>query len=659
MKNGIWIWENSEERNDEYADFRDTFTLADTHTPVSLRISADSNYAVFVNGALAAFGQYGDFPHCKVADTHDITSFCKAGENEVFITVWFMGVSSSCYQRGRPGLFFEITAGGEMLAVSGTHTACRLNPYYVPYREKIITGEIGLSFFHNAAGKETDFHPAALTGYAPELHERPILTLTLEELRPGTVVGGDGETKFILDLGGEEVGFLDLAFESDVEQTITVCFSEHLMDGEVRRFVGRRDFSVEYGAAVGKNAYMNPFRRLGCRYLSILAEQPIRLSHAGLRPTVYPVTEIPFDAGSPRRQKIYDTCVRTLRLCMHEHYEDGPWREQSLWAMDSRNQMLNGYYAFGEMRFVRASLWLFAQDRREDGFLPACAPCRDEPPIPSFGLHWYQAILEYTEYSKDISLVKEIWGKMCSVLDAYMQYFDYDRDLLPRMPDGKYWNFYEWAGSVMMGGKALAPYGDVDLLLNCLLLRVIDTMTYLSEKVGLPFAHAHLSAPLRAAIRKTFRRADGLYDTAENANHVSALGNALAILTGVATEEEAALICRVLTDTETELPIKKAVLDDTYVRTVEEAIGDATGVIPFVPATLSMSAFVYDALLKTDREKYKGFVLADIDETYGRMLDAGATTFWETIRGAEAFHQAGSLCHGWSTMAVYYYHTLL
>lgn len=37
---------------------------------------------------------------------------------------------------------------------------------------------------------------------------------------------------------------------------------------------------------------------------------------------------------------------------MHEHYEDYPWREQALYAFDSRNQALYGYYAFGNYDFA-------------------------------------------------------------------------------------------------------------------------------------------------------------------------------------------------------------------------------------------------------------------------------------------------------------------
>jgi hypothetical protein len=36
------------------------------------------------------------------------------------------------------------------------------------------------------------------------------------------------------------------------------------------------------------------------------------------------------------------------------------------------------------------------------------------------------------------------------------------------------------------------------------------------------------------------------------------------------------------------------------------------------------------------------------------MLSCGATTFWETILGAEDFNGAGSLCHGWSAIPVYW-----
>ena len=74
--------------------------------------------------------------------------------------------------------------------------------------------------------------------------------------------------------------------------------------------------------------------------------------------------------------------------------------------------------------------------------------------------------------------------------------------------------------------------------------------------------------------------------------------------------------------------------------------------------TLCMAGFVYDALLQTDKGLYTPWIFADIEQKYGYMLQRGATSFWETIHGEADFDGAGSLCHGWSAMPVYYYHIL-
>ena len=48
----------------------------------------------------------------------------------------------------------------------------------------------------------------------------------------------------------------------------------------------------------------------------------------------------------------------------------------------------------------------------------------------------------------------------------------------------------------------------------------------------------------------------------------------------------------------------------------------------------------------------------EVCDQYQKMLDAGTTSFWETEDGESAFDRAGSLCHAWSSMPVYYYHLL-
>ena len=73
--------------------------------------------------------------------------------------------------------------------------------------------------------------------------------------------------------------------------------------------------------------------------------------------------------------------------------------------------------------------------------------------------------------------------------------------------------------------------------------------------------------------------------------------------------------------------------------------------------SLSMNCYFYDALLSVDKS-YKDYIMKDIEEKYSYMLSCGATTFWETIEGAKAFSNAGSLCHGWSALPIYYFDVL-
>ena len=69
-----------------------------------------------------------------------------------------------------------------------------------------------------------------------------------------------------------------------------VVYGEHIVDGNVRYIIGPRDFSFKMRLRKGKNKYLNPFRRLGARYLEIKSESPVTVNEAAITPTMYPVT---------------------------------------------------------------------------------------------------------------------------------------------------------------------------------------------------------------------------------------------------------------------------------------------------------------------------------------------------------------------------------
>ena len=73
-----------------------------------------------------------------------------------------------------------------------------------------------------------------------------------------------------------------------------------------------------------------------------------------------------------------------------------------------------------------------------------------------------------------------------------------------------------------------------------------------------------------------------------------------------------------------------------------------------IPCTLSASIYEYDVLLQIG-DSYREYVRKEVESIWGKMLYAGATTFWETDLGHADFHNAGSLCHGWSAVPIYLY----
>ena len=70
--------------------------------------------------------------------------------------------------------------------------------------------------------------------------------------------------------------------------------------------------------------------------------------------------------------------------------------------------------------------------------------------------------------------------------------------------------------------------------------------------------------------------------------------------------------------------------------------------------TLSQSLYKFEALRLAGEESERA-MWKEMENTWSSMLDAGATSFWEVSEGWNAFGGAGSLCHGWPAVPVYFY----
>ena len=544
-----WIWNAPNTQNkDEYVEFYKSLQLTANEKTV-IRISCDGDYTLFINGKYVESNQYGDFEHYKIYDELDISAFLKDGKNDFAVLVWHSGYNSSRYIVGKPGLIYEVLQGETVCAVSDTDTLCRKSLAYKNGYEKIITYQLGYSFLYDATkedewilGGGENFVSSAIQDKSAVFFARPNKKLLLKDRKKATVLEQE-ENRILIDLGEETVGCPVVEFISEKEQTIRVGFGEHILDGHVRRIIGARDFSYEYVAKAGDNSYTNYMLRLGCRYLEIYSECPIQVQYIGLLPQVYPVKKKVVALENAIDQRIYDLCVNTLELCMMEHYVDCPWREQCLYVFDSRNQMLCGYYAFekGNAEYARSNLKLMSEDRRDDGLLSICYPCGVDLTSPSFSLYYFLAVREYLEHTGDIGFVKEIYPKLKGIIQSFIaNAFD---GLICKFEGKNHWNFYDWS-QYLSGKLHTAEEKTPDLMINALFIFALQNLREIDKRLNKEFAFTELLENCLARTKKAFfHQENGLFSLLENGNEYTVLGNSLAVLAGLASQEETVKIC--------------------------------------------------------------------------------------------------------------------
>ena len=608
------------------------------------------------------------------------------GVNRLSLLGYCQNEDSSTYRVGKAGLIFELAAGENVLAASGKETICCAITGYTSGAVEKYSDQLSYSFRYDATCCDGWMYedktavdgwcPAAIGEKSKTYFARPIQPLIigapvdtrvvaqgrfsapadesasgqriygaymqhvpLSELSAGSpampspdgiffhgVTSGDG-LYVVIDMGKERAGYFQIDIETAISCSIDVGFGEHLEDLRVRSAVGGRNFAFTYITKVGRSRFTHYMKRIAGRYLQLhIKSYDFRLFYAGILPAEYPLKEVDCPAGLDRlEQKIYAVSVDTLKLCMHEHYEDCPWREQALYAMDSRNQMLCGYYAFGEYDFPKANIRLLGYGLREDGLLELCAPARVPVTIPSFSLIWIVSLWEYCQHSGDVAFASEMMPTVTRILQTFAMHM-YD-GLVQNSDD--YWNFYEWSehmdGTVKRNGADAPLNAFYTMALNAArnlyvsMKQEQEAQRILSQMVALRSAY---TAAFWSDERQAFRLS-------------SAEG---------------------YTETYTELTQALTICANLYMVSAQKSnllqqISEGKFAIK---CTLSHCIFKYGALLQ--EPSYAQQVFDEIAAVWGRMLFTGATSFWETEKGAADFDCAGSLCHGWSAIPVYIYH---
>lgn len=708
-----WIWTCASKKEvNEYMEFRHEFVLSDTaDKDAKLYISADSDYTVWLNGCFIDCGQYDDYPDCKAYDSLRVGSVLKPGKNVLCVLVYYQGETSFQYIQGEPGLIYLLKSG-EVNIASGKQTFGRKSQTYKSGPAAKITMQLGFTFEYDArtgdnwtsceylmdnAWKEAQIREETGGEHQVGLYERPINKLVIGESAAARIVSqgvfiripdkdktvaqltqtdflsarttgevfngefinvlpseqgiklnpscfkSDGGMYLLIDLGREEAGLFELDIEAQSGAVVDIAYGEHLDDLRVRAAVGGRNFACRHTCRGGRQKFVHYFKRLAGRYVQLhisCVSEEMTLFYAGVKPCDYPVdVKGSFLCNDNLHNKIYEVAERTLKLCMHEHYEDCPWREQGLYSMDSRNQALCGYYCFGEYDFPQASFALLGEGLGDDGYLEICAPTKFTITIPSFSMAWIIEMADFYLFSGRLEPIRAAMPKIKKMLAAYLK--NMSEDLLITPKGERYWNFYEWAdgldGSGVDRNACQSEQISYDAPLNlffCMALEAAAQLAKACEDFDAAEEYTVSAKRIKIAFHTRFwdekLQVYCTYSDGRTKKHYAELTQALAI-SAKACDEDVAKVLR------------------------ECLAKEQNGL---VECTLSYLLYKYNALME-EPARYAQIVFDEIAENWGHMLYNKATTFWETIKGADDFEKAGSLCHGWSAIPIYFYHSYI
>ena len=677
-----WLWpEELGRATNVVVEFCRRFS-AGTEVPVKLAIAADTVYRATLNGRMIYCGRFPDTPPQRFYDVIPAGSVRK-GENELKVELYVQGIDSFQHIPGDPGLMFALFGEGVSVASDARtmwRRSCRHRSDGVPR----VTTQLGFSFEHDAAAKDAPWREAGERGsrrgetdfiLSPRPVPRPQILPAIEERIVGQgvldgspvpdepAVGMDAtsmvpvpESGFfeeggrsvraehfvtgfyvIVDLGREEAGFLTFDADTDEGVVVDIGHAEHMENGRIRVQIGKRNFAGRYRARDGRQEFCRWQQRIAGRFIQIHVRNVrtrFRLHRLTVRPVELPLAELPPPADlNALQRRIWDVSVRTLRLCMHEHYEDCPWREQALYGNDARNQMLCGYYAFGrDNRMPEHSIALLGRGLGDDGWLEMCMPAKISITIPSFTFCWVLSVDDNLRYRRDLDFTRAMLPTVRSILDRRLS--EIREDMLPCPVGSRYWQFYEWSAG-MSGGKVggrLENPGAVcfESPLNLLFVMALEAGARCDETAGdgnRAKAWREAAQRVRAAVRARFWNAEKGQFEMRLGDEVkpSELVQSLALLAGAVPPEERGRVAAKLS-----------------------ARSDWT------ETTLSQALYKYEALIAFGGEPAKA-VLPQMEGDWAAMLDKGATSFWEVREGAKAFRDAGSLCHGWSAVPVYIY----
>lgn len=315
--------------------------------------------------------------------------------------------------------------------------------------------------------------------------------------------------------------------------------------------------------------------------------------------------------------KIWEVGAYTMDLTTREFFLDGIKRDRWTWSGDAIQSYLMNYYLRFDTECVKRTI------RQLRGKDPVTAHINT---IMDYTFYWFKSILDYYQYTGDLTFISEMYPKMCTLMDYVLERTNSDGLVEGKADD---WIFVDWVDFPMHKRGVLAFeqilfYKALMTMHTCAtLLHQTDPYQQLAENV---------IGKTRQLLWNDDRQAwEHAIEEGEINHQITKFPNMFAILYDI--------------------------VDDATKRNIVDSVLENDKIDPIT--TPYMRFYELEALCMMGRQTQ---VLQEIRNYWGGMLREGATSFWEKYipseQGTEHLAMYGrpygkSLCHAWGASPVY------
>ncbi|MFV0564740.1 MAG: alpha-L-rhamnosidase C-terminal domain-containing protein [Flavobacteriaceae bacterium] len=326
-----------------------------------------------------------------------------------------------------------------------------------------------------------------------------------------------------------------------------------------------------------------------------------------------------FKCSDELLNQIWDVSAYTMHLTSREFFIDGIKRDRWIWSGDAYQSYLMNYYLFFDSQSVERTLLAL---RGKD---PVTAHINT---IMDYSLYWFMGIYDYYLYTGDTKFITTFYPRIKTLMEYCLGRRNQNGFLEPLEGD---WVFIDWA-------DGLPKTGEVSFE-QMLLVRSLEAMTVSAKIAGKVEDEKHYQALATHLKTKLF---EVFWDENNQVmKHQRINGKVQDMVTRYANMF--GIFFNYFNEAQKQSVKEKVLLNDDILKIT----------------TPYMRFYELEALCAMGEQE---FVLNEIRNYWGGMLDLGATSFWEKYdpnqSGKTHLEMYGrpygkSLCHAWGASPVY------